>query len=180
MTRTSRSLDRWARRFTAGKFHNVGLWFLGPDWLPGERLASKVALVGVSEQQAAAPMAAWVPRPGSMRAAGMKGRSEGLAYATSERVLVANASKVSHEWRWDELFDVRVLPNYDGVVLAREPDPEVVEVIAGEQNPFVPQQSPHRRALQWIRFEGAFAASRGRLDEWLQAVPQRFDGVAQG
>ena len=171
-------MDRWASRFTQGKVRCVGL--ISPHWLPGERFASKVFKVGVSEQLAAAPMAAWVPRPGSTAAVGLRGHSQGLAYATSDRVFVANGRRVSHEWRWGELFDVRVLPNYDGVVLAKEPDPEVVVVIAGEQNPFVPQQSPHRRALQWIRFEGAFAASRGTLDEWLRAVPQRFDGVAPG
>jgi hypothetical protein len=170
-------LARWSERFAGGRIRDVALF--RPKLQPGERLAVRVALVGVSEQRAAASMAEWQPRPGST---GPRGRSEGLAYATSERVFVANMGKVSHEWHWGDLFAVRVLPNLDGVSLARTPDPDTVEVIAGERRvTLLPglNQSARQRALAWIKVEAAFFAWRGELDGWMRSVPERFDRVAR-
>lgn len=165
-------LARWSERFASGRVRDVALF--RPKLQSGERLAARVASVGVSQQRAAASLAEWQPRPGS---SGLRHRPEGLAYATSERAFVANAGKVSHEWRWGDLFAVRVLPNLDGVVLARSADADTVEVIAGELATML-GSNPHRRALTWIKFEAAFAAWRGELDGWMRSVPERFDRAA--
>ncbi len=175
VTSVARHLERWAERYAEGRVGDLAMARI--ERQPGERFAAWVPMVGVTEQQAAAPMSAWVRRPGST---GLKGRAEGVAYATSERLLVTARRKVLYQWRWEDLFDVRVLPDFDGVVLARTADPEEVEVVAGEQRSFTINEGPRKRALRWIKVEGAFAASRGTLDEWLRAVPQRFDRVTPG
>jgi len=150
----------WVPRFTAGKARVYAL--LKPPLRDGERYGAKLVGVGISRVSAADPLGGLdVEQPVA-----------GLAYGTSERLLVAHGTRVRHQWEWAQLSQVLVLPSYAGVVL-RTGD-ESVDVVHRVRVPHDIWAAPEwKTAARWLALEGCFAASRGRLDDWLERLPAR-------
>ncbi len=128
--------------------------------------------VGVTERDPSVPVSEWDARAGST---GLTGRAEGAAYATSQRAFVAGR-KIIREWPWVDVFSVRVLPDWTGVMIATSAGADSVDVIAKERHgaPGTRRFDPLDVAFRFLKFEGAFAAYRGHLDEWVRSLPARL------
>ena len=158
--RVLREVRAWAPRFTAGdvKVHAL----LKPALRPGERWGVKLTGIGVSQVPAADPF----------RAIDGEAPLLGLAYGTSERLLVANGRSVKHAWEWSELSEVLLLPSYLGVLL--HGDSETSDAVHRVRVPHdLFPLPPWKAAARWLQLEGCFAASRGRLDVWLDGLAAR-------
>lgn len=158
-------VDRWVPRFLAGKARDLAL--LGPKLRPGERFGVKLLGVGVSRVSAHDPL----------RDIDTGKEVLGLAYGTSERLLVANLGRVKREWEWSRLDDVSLLPGYSVVVLRPDaPDAQVEAVHRVRIPPDLFAQKPHVVAARWLCLEGCFAAARGELQQWRAGLPARVRG----
>lgn len=104
-------------------------------------------------------------------------RAAGLGYASatgdlqvtgrSIRVLGARQRAV-REWAFADLADVSVLGNWGGLVLVH-PGGETELVVTA-----MPAGPTWRDASGWLKVEGAFAASEGRLQPWLDELGRRL------
>jgi hypothetical protein len=111
------------------------------------------------------------------------------AWVSPQRVIFADGRRVVAAWRLDELFDVRVLDDLTGVVLlAAEPSPDdrfpallsgIVPWWSRYGGTAPPGYGRRRVDLDWLKFEGVFAASRDRLDEWTRALPSRLSRIVR-
>jgi hypothetical protein len=164
-------IDRWLESYGRGKgqFRPLNL---RSEFAQNELLASVVSSVGVTERNPSVPPTDWGIRAGST---GFTGRAEGAAYATNQRAFLAGR-KILREWPWIDVFSVRVLPDWTGVMIAARPDAESVDVIAKERHgaPGTRRFDPLDVAFRFLKFEGAFASYRGHLDEWVRALPARL------
>lgn len=163
MSPEERALDEvraWARRYRDGRTGVLAA--LKPRLRDGERYAVKLTGTGVSRVPADDPVSGLDP----------EGRQLGLAYGTTQRLLVANGRRVAHEWEWAQLSQVQVLPSYVGVVLRTDGDTaDAVHRVRVPADPFA--LAEWKTAARWLQLEGCFEASRGRLDAWLDRLPQR-------
>lgn len=150
----------WVPRLSAGSARVHAL--LKPALREGEHYAVKLTGVGVSRVQADEPLLGIDHTAPSI----------GLAYGTSQRLLVANGRRVKHAWDWAQLSQVLVLPSYAGVVL-RADDDTADAVHRAHVPPDLFALPQWKTAARWLQLEGCFAASRGRLDEWLEQLPAR-------
>lgn len=154
---------RWAPRFAAGKARDLAL--KGPRLRAGERFGVKLTGVAVTRVPADDPGAVDDLQP-----------VLGLAYGTSERLVVAELGRVQREWEWAQLSGVQTLTGYTGVVLrtddaGHDAEQDAVHRTRTPYDLFAPK--PHVVAARWLSLEGCFAASRGELDAWLEALPAR-------
>ena len=163
MTPQERLLARvqaWAPRFVRGELKDRAL--LRPKLREGERFGAKLGSIAVSRVPAADPLSGvdrHVP-------------PIGIAYGTSERLLIANGGKVKRSWEWSQLAEVVVLQGYAGVVLRTDStDAEAVHHVKLHWDPFAPP--PEAIGARWVALEGCFQASRGQLDTWLERLPGR-------
>ena len=166
-------IDRWLESYGRGKgqFRPVNL---RSQFATGELLASVVSSVGWTERDPSVPVADWATRAG---ARGWTGRAEGAAYATNQRAFLAGR-KITREWPWIDVYSVRVLPDWTGVMIAGRADAESVDVLAKEHHgaPGTRRFDPFDVAFRFLKFEGAFAQYRGHLDEWVRSLPDRLAG----
>jgi hypothetical protein len=109
-----------------------------------------------------------VQRPG-VRAAGLgHAASRGDLHATDRRARVLTRRGTVREWTFAELADLSVLGNWGGLVIVH-PGGETELLVAAS-----PQPPTWRDAAGWLKVEAAFAADRGRLEDWLRALPHRL------
>lgn len=156
-------LQEWAPRFQAGRIRPRVL--LSPRRREGERFGTKLNSVGLSRVPAADPMSG-IDHAGAV---------EGLAYGTSERLILASGRTVKRSWEWSQLSEVAVLPGYLGVLLRTEDDvADAVHRVDIPHDLLAPQ--PWATGAEWLKVEGCFAASQGRLDAWLAGLPARVLG----
>ena len=112
------------------------------------------------------------------------------AWASPQRMIVADGRHVVAAWRLDELFDVRVLDDLTGVaLLAAEPGPEpgrfpvLLSDIVPWWSRWAGQPPPgyglRRVDLGWLKFEAVFAARRDRLEEWTGDLPARLARIVR-
>ncbi|MCW2678904.1 MAG: hypothetical protein JWM62_305 [Frankiales bacterium] len=153
-------VQQWAPRFAAGTVRNWTL--LSPSLREGERFGAKLNSIGISQVPSADPLS------------GVDHRADvaGLAYGTSQRLIIANGRTIRRTWEWAELEEVVVLQGFVGVVL-RTPDgaAHAVHQVKLHYDPLKPQ--PYVTAAGWVALEGCFAASQDRLDAWLERLPAR-------
>lgn len=168
-------IEHWRPAFEKGTIHHHAL--LRPKFDDGERLAATIPQVGTTQQDVGVPMSEWTTRPGST---GLRGRAEGIAFATSGRLLVANGRSVHHEWRWADVSSVSVLANLLGVAVRATPDGRTVDVVASEFFKHIAASDPFMVVTGWLKTEGAFESSRGRLDEWMASLPARLGSKPEG
>lgn len=153
-------LQEWAPRFAEGRLKDRAL--LSPNLRDGERFGTKLNSIGVSRVPSADPLS------GVDHASPIAG----LAYGTSQRLIIANGGKVKQAWEWAQLEEVVVLQGYAGVVLRTDSD--VADAVHRVKLPFdLFAPKPWVTGARWLAMEGCFAASRGRLDAWLGGLPQR-------
>jgi hypothetical protein len=164
-------IDGWLESYGRGKgqFRPLNL---RSEFAKGELLASVVSSVGVTERDPSVPVTDWDARAGST---GLTGRADGAAYATNQRAFLAGR-KIIREWPWIDVFSVRVLPDWTGVMIAARADSDSVDVIAKERHgaPGMRAFDPFDVAFRFLKFEGAFASYRGHLDEWVRSLPARL------
>jgi hypothetical protein len=168
---------RWLPLFESGQVRLVGRG--KPELAPGEHWAARRHSVGISRRDPRVSPSQWEPRPGST---GLWARPQGAAYATDQRMLVKNGTRLVQEWRWDALHAVRVTSDWRGIMLAATPEDTEVDVVAVEWNRWVIGAAPNLRdvAATWLKFEAAFAASHGRLDSWMEHLPDRLAQARAG
>lgn len=167
-------LQQWRSKFEAGRLR---LWGIRQAKLhPGERLAVRFAAAQFSDEDPSLPMAEWETVPGpafSMHAP----PNAGMAIATSERAFIYAGGKrgVIGEWRWADVTAVNLLRPPVGVSLASSPNAARVTVLSSRWNKLAAGSTPQPLSLmvRWLKFEAAFQASRGTLDEWMAALPAR-------
>lgn len=150
----------WAPRFLEGRTKDRAL--LRPELREGERFGTKVNSIGLSRVSAHDPL-------------GTLDRGAppiGIAYGTSERLIIANGGRIKHSWEWSELAEVVVLQGYSGVLLSTDSDTaDAVHYVDLRRDPFAPP--PYRTGARWVQLEGCFQASRGQLHTWLERLPGR-------
>lgn len=155
-----RRVQEWAPRFLEGGTKDRAL--LRPKLREGERFGTKVGSIGLTRVPADDPLSTLdrgVP-------------PIGIAYGTSERLIIANAGRIKHSWEWAHLEEVVVLQGYAGVLLSTDSDrADAVHHVKLHYDPFAPP--PYVIGARWVQFEGCFQASRGRLDTWLERLPGR-------
>lgn len=156
-------LHRWQERFLAGKVRFTQL-FRRPPLHEGERFAVQIPHVG------------YAPPGGGMEAhSKLTGSSEGSAWATSDRLFVADASKVKHEWSWSGVSQVQVLPQWNGVTFDIGAD--LPAMLRNEATLTSGPAKPAAMAAAWLKVEAAYAASQGQMEQWMDRLPSRLDGV---
>jgi hypothetical protein len=107
---------------------------------------------------------------GRVRAAGLGHPSAGgVLHATDRRaVVLGRGRRPVREWRLTELAAVSALGNWGGLVLVHaDGDTELVVAVG-------PEQPSWRDAAGWLKVEAAFAASGGRLAQWVAELPRRL------
>jgi hypothetical protein len=106
------------------------------------------------------------------------------AWASPQRMILADGRRVLGAWRLEELSDVRILDDLTGVVLLAagpQPDdrfPALLSDIVPWWSRWAGTPPPgyglRRVDLDWLKFEAVFAAQRDRLDEWSRDLPARL------
>jgi hypothetical protein len=107
---------------------------------------------------------------GRVRAAGLGHPSAGgVLQATDRRAMVfAQGRRPVREWKLAELAAVSALGNWGGLALVHaDGDTELVVAVG-------PELPSWQDAAGWLKVEAAFAASGGRLAEWVAELPQRL------
>ncbi len=156
-------LHRWQDRFLAGKVRFTQL-FRRPPFHDGERFAVQIPHVGYAP-----------PGGGMVAHSKLTGASEGSAWATSDRLFVADASKVKHEWSWSDVGRVQVLPQWNGVIFDIGAD--LPAMLRNEATLTSGPVKPLAIAAAWLKVEAAYAASQGQLEQWLDRLPSRLGGA---
>jgi hypothetical protein len=107
---------------------------------------------------------------GDVRAAGLGHPSaRGVLQATDRRAMVfGQGRRPVREWKLTELAAVSALGNWGGLALVHADGDTELVVAAG------PELPTWRDAAGWLKVEAAFAASCGRLGEWVAELPQRL------
>lgn len=140
-------LEAWRPRFERGELRppNGDASLLAPD----ERFAVKLRRV---------------------RVAGLGHPSAGGALqATDQRaVVVGRNHRPVRMWRLADLAAVSALGNWGGLALVHAGGDTELVVIAG------PELPTWRNAAGWLKVEAAFAASEGRLAQWVADLPGRL------
>lgn len=153
-------VQEWAPRFVQGRVKDRAL--LRPGLRDGERFGAKLGSIAVSRVPAGDPL-------------GSIDRAQppiGLAYGTSERLVLADGGRIKRYWEWSQLEEVLVLTGYVGVVLRTDSDQaDAVHHVRLRYDPFA--RRPEVIGARWLALEGCFQASRGRLDAWLERLPGR-------
>ena len=162
-------------KFEAGRLR---LWGIRQAKLePGERLAARVVSAQFSDEDPSLPMAEWKAVPGPSFSMHVPSNM-GMAIATSDRALLYGGPKrgVIGQWRWADLASVTLLRPPAGVALATGPTVERVTVLSSHWNKLVVGSAPQPLQLlvRWLKFEAAFAASRGILDQWMEGLATRM------
>jgi len=164
-------LERWLDWFGRGhgQFRPLNL---RSELATDELLASVVSSVGVIEGDPSVPVPEWEARPGST---GFSGRAEGAAYATNQRAFRADR-RIVREWAWGDVFSVRVLPDWTGVVISSHPDAVSVDVIARDRHGAPGTRRLDRRdvAFRFLKFEGVVPSYRGHEDDQVRSLPARL------
>jgi hypothetical protein len=162
-----RVLDKvqaWRKDYERGGPRVVGI---KPKLEPDERYLARVATSGTFRRDRDDLNPSWLAP-----------RVEGAAFATSTRVLVAGTfRRILHQWRWADLSGVTLLPQWLGVRLDSSPEASVIDVVAHARPPEGKGQQLTFQKMGWLKFEGAFAASKGGLDAWIGALPERLAGM---
>jgi hypothetical protein len=107
---------------------------------------------------------------GRVRAVGLGHPSAGgVLHATDRRaVVLGRARRPVREWRLAELAAVSALGNWGGLALVHaDGDTELVVSVG-------PEQPTWQDAAGWLKVEAAFAASGGRLAQWVAELPRRL------
>lgn len=172
------AITAWRQKFEAGELQLRGR--RQPKLDPGERLAVRIFSVGAMERDLRQHPSEWEPRPGSPAFWKFwSGKSMGTAVATSQRLLILNRQSresdwcTVREWHWDDLYAVSVIPGWTGVALRPSADAVTGDVVASEWNRWsIPDL--RKTIINWVAVEGAFAASRGKMDAWLERLPRRL------
>lgn len=166
---------RWADEYQRGTLPGrPGL----PDLSPGERVAVRVFPVRVSVEDADRPFEQWTARPGS-RSLRPPFANDGSVCATSQRLFTFGRPRrgvyqVGHEWRWDAVLSVEVVPNWRGVMLRLREDTGRLWVVANVFHTFLVRPGPVTLAAVWLKVVGAWADSRSELDRFLRVTEQRL------
>ena len=107
---------------------------------------------------------------GRVRAAGLGHPSAGgVLHATDRRAVVFGVGRRPvREWRLTELTAVSALGNWGGLALVHAGGDTELVVSVG------PELPSWQDAAGWLKVEGAFAASRGRLAQWVAELPRRL------
>jgi hypothetical protein len=145
--RVMTEIEAWRPRFERGELRpSISR---RPSLAPGERFAVDL---------------------GRVRAAGRGHPSAGgVLHATDRRALVYDvALEPVREWSLAELESVSVLGNWRGLAIVHA-DGETELVVA--VSPSLPTWED---VVGWLKVEGAFAASGGRLAEWAAELSQRL------
>ena len=156
-------VSSWADRYRRGRVRDWAL--LSPKLRKGERFGAKLGSIGISR----------LPEVNPLSGIDQYGDVKGLAYGTSQRLVIANAGRIKRFWEWSEVEDVLVVTGYVGVVLRTAPDQaEAVHQVHLPHDMWPAR--PEVLAARWLAIEGCFQDSRGRLDDWLARLPQRVLG----
>jgi hypothetical protein len=67
--------------------------------------------------------------------------------------VVRNTPRPVRVWRWAQVETVRLMPQWNGVLLGPEPADTIVSTLPSNPSP--------RYALGWLKVEGAHAAAQG-------------------
>lgn len=153
-------LKEWQGRFLAGELRSKQL-FRRPNLHEGERFAVQITHVGYAPPGGRLVSDSWIT-----------GNRLGSAWATSERLLVADAGKIKYEWAWSDVRWVKVLPQWNGVVF--DLGKEYPAMLCSQPPPTGRPPSLAQLAGWWLRVEGAFESYSGRLDAWMETLGFRL------
>lgn len=170
------AIAAWRQTFEAARLPMWGIRQRKLD--PGERLAVKIVSVGAVERDLRGRPDEWGPRPGST---GLSGKPLGAPFVTSRRLfIVGNGKNTVREWYWSDLYAVSVIPGWTGVAMRPSADAVTGDVVAREWSRGVIFSEPNRRklAIDWLKAEGTFGASRGEMDAWCERLPSRLAAAA--
>jgi hypothetical protein len=169
-------LQRWAERYQHGQLRARGAQ---PPLREGERLAQRIFPVRLSRQPDGRPFEQWNPRPGG-RAWRPPFRNDGTLYATSERIyLVRRPGRgvydVHHEWAWDRVISVDIVPNWRGIAMRVRGD-DRLHVVGNVFHTFLVRPNVVTLAAAWLKVQGAWVDSKGpeAFSAWLRLVSSRL------
>jgi hypothetical protein len=124
----------------------------------------------ISGRPSLAPDERFVVDIGRVRAAGLgHPAAGGVLQATDRRALVFDVRlEPVREWRLADLASVSALGNWGGLAIVHADG--ATELVVGVG----PSLPTWRAAAGWLKVEAAFAASSGRLSQWVAELPQRL------
>ena len=145
--RVMTEIEAWRPRFERGELRPPAAG--APSLAPHERFAVNL---------------------GRVRAAGLGHPSAGgVLHATDRRAVVfGQGRRPVREWRLAELAAVSALGNWGGLALVHADGDTELVVSAG------PEPPTWHDAAGWLKVEAAFAASGGRLSQWVAELPRRL------
>lgn len=150
------ALETWRTKFEIGALKPRMLW--PPPLQDDERFGGWIARIAASGSG--------------------YGPARGAVFFTDRRAFLSTGHrrrpsdfKPAHEWRWEEVDNVIVMPGRAGVRLSSGGTEDVLA------NTVAKRPSP-RRGVQWLQVQGALALAQGRSEQWLREVAEHLASTA--